>query len=102
MRLKPGTVMIGVPTTGAAADECFVCTGPESEPGHEREMAGDALVLGIVIGVRALREQRPPFCVAHETRFRQILAEAGIHDEITLRKLGVEYKIATGEEEVGQ
>lgn len=101
MRLKPGTIMISVPKVGASTSDCFVCTGPAGEPGREREAAKEAFLTGMVLGIHALREPRSRLCVAHETQFRKTLAEVGVLDEYTLKKLGVEFKFATGKEEVG-
>jgi hypothetical protein len=95
MEIKPGTIMIAVPKDGAPERECFVCTGPQGRPGHEREMAKDAFLVGMAAGVLAmLTGKRERFCAKHETAFREHLAMTGCADPDTLRKLGIEFKVA--------
>jgi hypothetical protein len=99
MKIKPGTVLMAVPTVGAATGECLVCTGPAGLPGREREMAKDAYIVGMAAGLHALQTPRHVLCIQHETRFREVLTMMGVTDADTLAKLGIEFKVATGEEE---
>lgn len=95
MKIKPGTVMLAVPTVGAPQHECFVCTGPKSQPGHEREMAGEAFIVGVCAGINAMQGgYRPKLCIDHETRFRETLAGMVAPDAALCERLGIECKVA--------
>jgi hypothetical protein len=92
MKLKPGTVMLAVPKTGADPRDCFVCTGPASEPGHEREAARGAFLVGVYVGVKAARDGRDEalrLCVEHETYLRELLVRMA-PDAALCERLGIE------------
>ena len=101
MKLKPGTILLTVPTSGTPESKCLVCTGPEGRPGREKHMARDAFVVGMVAGILALQKPRLRLCIAHEKAFREALCIQGVQlDEELLMKLDIEYALATGEEDV--
>jgi hypothetical protein len=82
--LKPGTVMVSVPTEEPA--RCFLCTAPD--PSHKD--ACDAYLLGVVDG--AVGTGRAPLCVHHETKLRELLV-LRCHDRETFEKLGMTVKV---------
>jgi len=95
MKIKPGTVMIAVPTAGAAQHDCHVCTGPKPQPGHEQHMAEEAFIVGMCAGIGMMQGgHRPKLCIDHETKFRETLAVLLAPDAALCEKLGIEYKVA--------
>lgn len=93
IELKPGTVALASPKSGASQAECFACTGPRAVAGNEREMLQEAFITGMAFGLKALFDPRPSFCVDHETRFRETLVLMGVTDRVTLDRLGIEYDV---------
>lgn len=101
MKVKAGTVAIEMPKSGASKDRCFLCTAPSHDHG------GEAFIAGMIEGVLAVLTTRPhlpsgrvPFCVEHETVFREHLAVMAQDYPEVLDKLGVPYMVLDKETEV--
>jgi hypothetical protein len=96
INLRPDVMMLSVSKTGAAKEECFLCTAPTpclDHADHAHRAACDAYLGGFVNGVAAMIDgRRPPLCDAHETQLREMLVV--LQDAEVFKKLGIEYQRA--------
>lgn len=97
IELRPGTVALAVPASGATKTSCFLCTAPTpclEHAEHAHKDACDAYLVGFVSGVTAMIDGngRPNLCDKHETQLRELLV-VRVQDAKVYDKLDIEYKV---------